>query len=359
MREGIEVRLAPGDRERLERVVSDRNSPQKHAWRARIVLMTAEGHGTMAIRRATGKGKPTIWRWQERYMLGGFASLLRDAPRGKALPPVAAETVAKVIELTLHGKPPNATHWTLRSMGKTVGMSPSTVFRIWRQHGLKPHRVETFKLSRDPQFVAKVRDIIGLYMNPPEHALVLSVDEKSQIQALDRTQPGLPMKKGRGASMTHDYKRHGTTTLFAALNVLEGKVIGQCMLRHRAAEFIRFLRTIDKATPSERELHLILDNYAAHKTAAVKRWLARRPRFHVHFTPTSASWMNAVEGFFATLTKRQIKRGAFHSVIDLNRTIRSYIDAHNEDPKPFIWTAPADTIIAKVQRGRQMLESIH
>lgn len=359
MRKGIEVRLARGDRHKLERVVSNRSSPQKHAWRARIVLMTADGHGTMAIRRATGKGKPTIWRWQERYMRDGCDGLFRDAPRGRAQPPVAPETVAKVVDLTLHGKPPNATHWTLRSMGKTVGMSPSTVFRIWQQHGLKPHRVETFKLSRDPQFLAKVRDIVGLYMNPPEHALVLSVDEKSQIQALDRTQPGLPMKKGRGATMTHDYKRHGTTTLFAALNVLEGKVIGQCMMRHRAAEFIRFLRTIDKATPPERELHLILDNYAAHKTAAVKRWLARHPRFHVHFTPTSASWLNAVEGFFATLTKRQIQRGAFHSVLNLNQTIRSYIDAHNADPKPFVWTAPADTIIAKVQRGNQKLESVH
>ena len=281
------------------------------------------------------------------------------APRGRGKPRLSAEVVRRVVETTLHERPANATHWSLRSLGRKLGISHTSVQRIWHAHGLKPHLSRTFKLSNDPAFVDKVRDIVGLYLNPPEHALVLAVDEKSQIQALDRTQPGLPLKRGRAATMTHDYKRHGTTTLFAALDVLEGKVIGQCMLRHRAAEFIRFLRTLDKATPRERNLHLIVDNYAAHKTAAVKRWLAAHPRFHLHFTPTSASWLNAVEGFFATLTRRRLKRGIFHSVLDLNQAIREYIEAHNADPKPFVWTAPADTIIAKVNRGKHLLESIH
>ena len=359
MRKGIEVRLAPGDRERLQRVVSDRMSPQKHVWRAQIVLMTADGDGTMAIRAATGKGKPTIWRWQERHMTAGFDGLFKDAPRGRGKPKLGDAVIRRVVETTLHKKPANATHWSVRSLGRHLGISHTSVQRIWRAHGLKPHKVRTFKLSNDPKFADKVRDIVGLYMNPPEHALVLSVDEKSQIQALDRTQPGLPMKKGRAATMTHDYKRNGTTTLFAALNVLEGKVIGQCMLRHRAAEFTRFLRTIDKNTPAKLDLHLILDNYATHKTAAVELWLAKHPRFHVHFTPTSASWLNAVEGFFATMTKRRLKRGVFHSVLDLNQTIRDYIEAHNANPKPFSWTAPAEAIIEKVKRGKHLLESLH
>jgi transposase len=359
MRKGVSIRLRPGDRERLQAVVADRKTPQHHVWRARIVLMTADGSGTMAIAAASGKSKPTIWRWQERYMHDGADGLFRDAPRGKAFTPLAPEQVAAVVERTLHEKPPNATQWTLRSMAKASGLAPSTVHHIWREHGLKPHRVESFKLSNDPRFVEKVRDIVGLYVNPPEHALVLSLDEKSQIQALDRTQPGLPMKKGRCGTMTHDYKRHGTTTLFAALDVGAGTVIGQCMLRHRAAEFIRFLRLIDQRTPPDLDLHLIADNYAAHKTAAVKRWLARNPRFHMHFTPTSASWLNAVETLFAALSKRRLNRGVFHSVLELNQTIRDYLDGHNADPKPFTWTAPADTIIAKHQRGKHVLESLH
>jgi transposase len=299
MREGITIRLRPGDQERLQAVVADRKTPQHHAWRARIVLMTADGAGTMAIRAATGKSKPTIWRWQERYMHDGADGLFRDAPRRKTFAPLPPEQVAAVIERTLHESAPNATHWTLRGMAKASGLAPSTIHQIWREPGLKPHRVETFKLSNDARFVEKVRDIVGLYVNPPERALVLSVDEKSQIQALDRTQPGLPMKQGRCGTMTHDYKRHGTTTLFAALDVKAGTVIGQCMLRHRAAEFIRFLRLIDLRTPPDLDLHLIADNYAAHKTEAVKRWLARHPRFHMHFTPTSASWLNAAETLFA------------------------------------------------------------
>jgi transposase len=359
MLEGVSIRLQPEDRQRLQAVVADRKTPQHHVWRARIVLMTADGIGTMAIRAATGKSKPTIWRWQERYMRAGANGLFRNAPRGQAFARVPPEQVAAVVERTLRETPPNATHWTLRSMAKASGLAPSTIHQIWHEHRLKPHRVETFKLSNDPHFVEKVRDIVALYVNPPERALVLSVDEKSQIQALDRTQPGLPMKRGRCGTMTHDYKRHGTTTLLAALDVKAGTVIGQCMLRHRAAEFIRFLRLIDQRTPLDLDLHLVADNYAAHKTPAVKRWLTRHPRVHIHFTPTSASWLNAVETLFAALSKRRLKRGVFRSVLELNQAIRDYLDGHNADPKPFTWTAPADTIIAKHQRGNHVLESLH
>src|SRR5215210_1217982 len=274
MRTGVEVRLGLGDRERLEAVVASRNSPQKHVWRSRIVLLSADGIGTMEIQRRTGKAKPTIWRWQQRFMEAGVDGLLRDATRPGRKPPLSPATVERIVAMTLAGPPGETTHWSGRMMAKAAGVSHRSVQRIWAAHGLKPHRIQTFKLSKDPQFAAKVRDIVGLYLNPPEHALVLSVDEKSQIQALDRTQPGLPIKRGRGATMTHDYKRHGTTTLFAALDVKAGTVIGQCMLRHLAAEFILFLRLIDRQTPADLDLHLILDNYAAHKTEAVKRWLA-------------------------------------------------------------------------------------
>lgn len=244
-------------------------------------------------------------------------------------------------------------------MAQASGLSQSAISRIWRAFALQPHRTETFKLSTDPFFIEKVRDIVGLYLNPPDRALVLCVDEKSQIQALDRTQPGLPLKKGRCATMTHDYKRNGTTTLFAALNVLEGKVIGQCMQRHRHQEFIRFLNKINRETPKDRDVHLIVDNYAPHKHAKVKKWLERHPRFHFHFTPTSASWLNAVEGFFAKLTKRRLKRGVFHSIVDLQAAINRFLAEHNQNPKPFVWTADPDRIIEKVNRGKQALESIH
>ena len=248
---------------------------------------------------------------------------------------------------------------TVRAMAKAVGISMRSVQRIWAAHGLRPHLIKTFKLSNDPRFVDKLHDIVGLYMNPPEHALVFSVDEKSQIQALDRTQPGLPLKKGRCATMTHDYKRNGTTTLFAALNVLEGKIIGQCMQRHRHQEFIRFLNKINRETPKSLEVHLIVDNYAPHKHDKVKAWLKRHPRFHLHFTPTSASWLNAVEGFFAKLTKQRLKRGVFHSIVDLQAAINRFLVEHNQNPKPFVWTADPDKIIDKVNRGKQALESIH
>ncbi|HEX4077405.1 MAG TPA: IS630 family transposase [Rhizomicrobium sp.] len=359
MRTGVEVRLGPGDRDRLEAVVASRNSPQKHVWRARIVLLSADGIGTMEIQRRTGKGKPTIWRWQERFMRAGVDGLLRDAARPSRKPPLASDVIERVVAMTLIEPPGEVTHWTGRAMAKAAGVSHCSVQRIWAAHGLKPHRIRTFKLSNDPKFAAKVQDVVGLYVDPPEHALVLSVDEKSQIQALDRTQPGLPMKRGRCGTMTHDYKRHGTTTLFAALNVLEGKVIGQCMARHRHQEFIRFLNHINRHTPADRDLHLVVDNYATHKHPKVRAWLERHPRFHFHFTPTSASWLNAVEGFFAKLTKQRLKRGVFNGIVDLQAAINRYLTETNDNPKPFTRTADPDAIIEKVRRGKQALESIH
>ena len=359
MRRGIEVRLGPGDRERLEAVIGSGNSPQKHVWRARIVLLSADGVGTMAIRRQTGKGKPTIWRWQVRFMAEGVDGLLHEATRPAGKPPLTPAVIERVVAMTLAGPPDEATHWTGRVMAKAAGVSHRSVQRIWAAHGLKPHRVRTFKLSNDRKFAAKVQDVVGLYVDPPEHAVVLSVDEKSQIQALDRTQPGLPMKKGRCGTMTHDYKRHGTTTLFAALDVLEGRVIGQCMARHRHQEFIRFLNKINRETAAARELHLIVDNYATHKHPKVRAWLERHPRFHFHFTPTSASWLNAVEGFFAKLTRQRLKRGVFKGIVDLQAAINRYLAETNNNPKPFTWTADPDAIIAKVRRGKWALESIH
>ena len=359
MRSDVVIEVSAGDRARLAAVVADRNVPQKHVWRAQIVLMTADGLGTMEIARRTGKSKPTVWRWQRRFMGEGVAGLLRDKTRPSRIPPLAPEVVERVVELTLAEPPGEVTHWTGRAMAKAAGISLRSVQRIWTAHGLKPHRVRTFKLSRDPKFVEKVHDIIGLYLDPPEHALVLAVDEKSQIQALDRTQPGLPMKKGRLGTMTHDYKRHGTTTLFAALNVLEGKVIGQCMQRHRHQEFIRFLNRVNRETPPALDVHLILDNYGTHKHPKVMAWLQRHARFRFHFTPTSASWLNAIEGFFAKLTQSRLKRGAFRSTAELQEAINRFIAEHNRDPKPFVWTADSDAIIEKVRRGNQVLESIH
>ena len=302
MRPGISIILSPADRRRLEALVGDRNVAQKHVWRARIVLHSADGIGTNGIMRRTGKSKTCVWRWQERFAQEGYDGLLRDKTRPSRIPPLGPEVAERVVALTLSDPPAEATHWVAAMMAKATGISVSSVQRIWRAHGLRPHRVRQFKLSNDPDFVAKLRDVVGLYVDPPAHAIVLSVDEKSQIQALDRTQPGLPMKKGRLGTMTHDYKRHGTTTLFAALNVLEGKVIGRCMQRHRHQEFIRFLNAIEADIPAGKGVHVILDNYAAHKHAKVRAWLGRHERFTFHFVPTSCSWLNAVEGFFAKLS---------------------------------------------------------
>lgn len=359
MKAEVCIWLSPGDRAALAGLVAGRNTPQKLVWRARIVLLWADGAGVTAIVRATGKMKKTAYRWRDRYLECGIEGLKRDASRPGRKPPLSAAVIARVVDKTLHEKPPAATHWSVRSLAAAVGLSASSVQRIWTAHGLKPHLTKGFKLSNDPRFAEKVQDIVGLYLDPPDRALVLCVDEKSQIQALDRTQPGLPMKKGRAGTMTHDYKRHGTTTLFAALDVATGKVIGQCLPRHRHQEFLRFLRLIDRNTAKSRDLHLVVDNYATHKHAKVKAWLARHPRFHLHFTPTSASWINQVERFFGLITQDAIRRGVFRSVADLTTTIEHYLDNHNADPKPFVWTAPADKILEKVARGRQTLESVH
>jgi transposase len=339
--------------------VADRNAPQKLVWRARIVLMWAGNAGVTAIVRATGKTKRTAYRWRDRYVERGVEGLKRDASRPGRKEPLSAAMIERVVHMTLHEKPPGGTHWSVRKLAKAVGLSHSSVQRIWAAHGLKPHLMKTFKLSNDPKFSEKVTDIVGLYLDPPDKALVLCVDEKSQIQALDRTQPGLPLKKGRAGTMTHDYKRNGTTTLFAALDVATGKVIGRCLKRHRHQEFLKFLRDIDRATPKPRDLHLIVDNYATHKHPKVKAWLAKHPRFHLHFTPTSASWLNLVERFFGLVTEDAIRRGVFRSVADLEAAIEAYLEHHNADPKPFIWTAPAADILEKVARGRRTLESLH
>src|SRR5271168_742691 len=359
MRKGISIAVTPADRVRLEAIVRDRNSPQKHVWRAGIVLLTAEGQGTSAITRAVGKDKTVVWRWQERFMHDGVAGLTRDKTRPSRIPPLPAASVDRVVALTKQAPPHAATHWTALVMAKAVGISPSSVRRIWTGQGLQPHRVRTFKISNDPKFADKLRDVVGLYVDPPAHAVVLSIDEKSQIQALDRTQPGLPMKKGRCATMTHDYKRNGTTTLFAALDILEGKVIGRCMQRHRHQEFIRFLNTVEREVAAGTAVHVVLDNYATHKHPKVKAWLARHPRFTFHFTPTSCSWANAVEGWFARLTRQRLKRGVFTSIVELQTAINRFIADANGKPKPFVWTKSADAILAAVQRGRQALEAIH
>ena len=359
MRTGVAISLSLADHARLTKVAADRNSPQKHVWRAQIVLLSAQGVGTNEIMCVTGKAKTCVWRWQERFMQAGVDGLLRDKTRPSRVPPLGDALAARVVALTLTEPPGETTHWTAAAMAQACTVSVSSVHRIWRSHGLRPHQVRQFKLSNDPQFAAKVRDIVGLYVAPPAHAVVLSVDEKSQIQALDRTQPGLPLKKGRCGTMTHDYKRNGTTTLFAALNVLEGSVIGRCMQRHRHQEFIRFLNAIEAEVPAAKQVHVVLDNYAAHKHPKVVEWLGRHPRFTFHFTPTSASWINAVEGFFAKLTKRRLKRGVFHSLVAMQAAIKRFVAEANANPKPFCWTKDADKIIAAVRRGHQALDSLH
>jgi transposase len=351
--------LTPDDRDRLQKLAKDGNTAQKLVRRARIVLLCADGLGTVAVARRLQTSQPTVRLWRERYRTRGVAGLLKDASRPPGKKPVPPETVQRVVEMTLHEKPPNGTHWSVRTMARATGLSHTTVQRIWHAHEFKPHLTKTFKLSRDKRFVEKVQDVVGLYLDPPDKALVLAVDEKSQIQALDRTQPGLPLKKGRAGTMTHDYKRHGTTTLFAALEVATGRVIGSCMKRHRHQEFLRFLKTIDRATPKRLDLHLIVDNYATHKHAKVKAWLAKHPRFQLHFTPTSASWLNQVERFFGLITQDRIRRGAFTSVPDLQNAILDYLDHHNAEPKPFVWTARAADILEKVARAKQALESQH
>jgi transposase len=360
MRKGIEIEVTASDRARLEAIVADRNSPQKHVWRARIILATADGHGTAEIMRRAGVAKPCVWRWQERFMIEGVDGLVRDKTRPSRIPPLPESVIDEVVRRTLDEPAPGeTTHWTAPAMAAATGISVSSVQRIWRAHGLRPHQVRRFKLSNDPRFAEKLEAIVGLYVDPPAHAVVLSIDEKSQIQALDRTQPGLPMKPGRLGTMTHDYKRNGTTTLFAAFNVLDGTVLGRCMQRHRHQEFLRFLNAIERAVPAGKTIHVVLDNYAAHKHAKVRGWLQRHPRWTFHFTPTSCSWLNAVESFFAKLTKRRLKRGVFHSVVALQTAINRFLEEHNRDAKPFVWRADPNAIVAAAKRGYQALDSIH
>src|SRR5271169_1876763 len=336
------------DRERLLAIVADRNRPLKHVKRADIVLFSAERLSVQEVARHAGVSRPAVWRWQTRYAEHGVEGLLRDKTRKPGRAPLSAKIVAKVIDLTCSERPGHATHWTGRAMAKAVGVSLRAVQRLWEAHRLQPHRIRTFKRSNDPEFAEKVEDIVGLYMDPPKHTVVVSIDEKSQIQAIDRTQPGLPLKPGKCGTMTHDYKRNGTTTLFAALNILDGTVIGRCMNRHRHQEFIRFLNAVERAVPAGKVVHAIVDNYAAHKQPKVLKWLAEHPRWVFHFTPTSASWLNAVEGFFSAITRRRIRRGAFHSVPDLEKAIARYIDAHNKDCRPFAWTTSANAICEKI-----------
>jgi len=335
------------------------NTPQKVALRVRIALMSADGIATSEIVRQLGTSIPTVIRWRNRYEIAGVQGLLKDRTRPGRKKRIEENKIREVVEKTLQEKPLQATHWSTRSLAAAVGLSPATVQRIWKEHGLKPHLVRSFKLSRDPRFIEKLHDVVGLYLNPPEHALVFSVDEKSQIQALDRTQPGLPMKRGRAETMTHDYKRNGTTTLFAALNTLDGKVIGQCLPRHRHQKFLRFLKTINRQTPKRLDLHLILDNYATHNHPAVKEWLAKHPRFYFHFVPTSSSWLNMVERWLNQITQKRIRRGVFHSVPDLIAAITEYIELTNGNPRPFVWTATVETILVKIKRANEAFDALH
>lgn len=343
------------DLEWLRQRVRSGLTPRRLAERCQILLLAGEGRNNVEIAAALGITRQKAARWRARFKESGRAGLENDAPGRGRKPAYGPEIEALIVERTLRSKPSNATHWSQRSMARALEVSSRTVGRIWAAHGLKPHLVRTFKVSNDPCFAEKLEDIVGLYLNAPEHALVLCCDEKSQVQALDRTQPGLPLKKGRAGTMTHDYVRHGTTTLFAALNVADGTVIGQCQNRHRHQEWLKFLQLIDAQTPPDRALHLILDNYATHKHPKVRKWLAKHPRFHLHFTPTSASWLNMVERFFRDLTVNRLRRGVFRSLPELVSALESHLAQHNKKPKPFIWTAEAKDILAKVSRARKKL----
>jgi transposase len=347
------------DQERtLQQWSRGRSLPARQVERARVVLLAAAGKQDLEIAAEIGVSNQKAARWRKRFLKAGLAGLEKDAPRPGRTPSIPKTTVDRVIKLTTLDQPHNATHWSTRTMAAAVAISAASVRRIWRANGLKPHLIETFKISKDPRFAEKLEGVVGLYLNPPEHALVLCCDEKSQIQALDRTQPGLPLKKGRGQTMTHDYKRNGTATLFAALNTLDGSVISICQERHRHQEWLKFLRLLNDATPDDKQLHLIVDNYATHKHPKVKRWLARHRSFHIHFTPTSASWLNMVERFFRDLTEHRLRRGVFRDVEELIMAIDQYVDRHNEQPKPFIWTARASDILEKVKRARIKLNNV-
>lgn len=352
------ITLSDDQRRVLQRWSKGRRTPARLVRRAQIVLRAADGWLNQAIAADLGIREKTVGLWRQRFAAGGTAGIEKDAPgRGRPATVQQRAVETEVVRMTTQESPPQATHWSTRTLGAALGISPASIRRIWKRHGLKPHLVRTFKLSNDPHFVEKLDDVVGLYLHPPANAVVFSVDEKSQIQALDRTQPGLPLKKGRAGTMTHDYKRHGTTTLFAALCTVTGAVLSTCMPRHRHQEWIKFLTLIHKAVPTDLEVHIICDNYATHSHEAVTRWLRRHRRFHVHFTPTSASWLNMVERFFRDLTDNRLRRGVFRSVPDVVAAIDEYIVHHNHQPKPFIWTKKASDILAKVTRARASLNN--
>ena len=359
MRIAPPIILSPDENVALAKWAQGRSISARLVQRARIIQSAAEGAQSKDIAKKLGVSRPTVQLWRERFLALRLEGLEKDAPRPGRIPDIPEAKVRAVVKATLQTTPPNATHWSTRSMAQAQGLSRMAVQRIWKQHNLKPHLVRTFKISRDKQFVEKLHDVVGLYLNPPERSLVLCVDEKSQIQALDRTQPGLPMKKGRCGTMTHDYKRNGTTTLFAALSMLDGKVIGDCMPRHRHQEFIRFLDKIDAETVPALDLHLIIDNYATHKHPRVKSWLRRHPRFHLHFIPTSSSWLNMVERWFREITDKRIRRGSFASVPELIAAIEAYLAGHNQKPRIFTWTATTGGILAKVAKSKEVLGTLH
>jgi transposase len=356
MRKAIQITLTEEERSTLARWAKGRTTPMRLVVRAKIVLQAAQGKQNKDIAADLGISRQTAGLWRGRFGEKRLAGIEKDAPRSGRRPTRSNQMARQIIERTTQTKPPNATHWTVRTLAADLKVSASMVQRVWKAHGLKPHLTRTFKLSNDPQFVQKVIDVVGLYLDPPERALVLCADEKSQIQALDRSQPGLPMKPGRCGTLTHDYKRHGTTTLFAAIELAEGRLIGTCMPRHRHQEWIKFLNLIDAETPSDLDLHLVIDNYSTHKHPKVRRWLKRHPRFHVHFIPTSSSWLNLIERWLRDLTDKRIRRGVFRSVRELIQAITDYINAHNEDPETFCWTANAQDILEKVRRARAILD---
>ena len=358
MRVGCAIALTDAEREQLERWARGRRTAVRLAERAQMILLAADGKQNKQIAAEVGVDRLTVARWRNRFAARGLAGIEKDAPRGGRKPTKRNQVARMIVERTTQTKPANATHWSTRSLARALGVSASMVYRVWRANQLKPHLADYFRVSSDPHFNEKGVDVVGLYLDSPEHALVLSVDAKSQIQALDRTQPGLPLKPGRCGTMTHDYKRHGTTTLFAALEVAEGRLIGTCMPRHRYQEWLRFLKLLDAQTPPELDLHLILDNYATHKHAKVKAWLARHPRFHLHFIPTSASWLNLVQRWFADITTQRIRRGVFRSLPELVDAITAYIDQHNANPKAITWTAKPQDIIDKARRARATLHKM-
>jgi hypothetical protein len=358
MRVAVPIVLTPDERTTLDRWARGRRTPARLVLRARIVLQAAAGRRNDEIAGTLDTDRECVGRWRTRFAAHRLAGIARDAPRAGRLPAIAPAVLRRIVTLTTTTTPPAATHWSTRTLAPVVGVSPKTIHRIWQAHGLKPHLVQRFKLSRDRRFLEKLTDVVGLYLNPPEKALVFCADEKTQIQALDRTQPGLPLKKGRCGTMTHDYKRNGTTTLFAALELLTGQLIGTCLAKHRHQEWLRFLRLIDRQTSPELDLHLIVDNYATHKHPTVQQWLVRHPRFHLHFIPTSSSWLNLVERWFRELTTKRLRRGAFKSVAELIAAIEAFMAHHNRHPRSFTWTAKVEDILAKVERARTVLHKM-